>query len=298
MNRRGRPPHPDVLTPREWEVLALLREELTDQAIADRLGISLDGAKYHVREILSKLGVTSRQEAAAWHPEERASARRWMVLPLAARIAGALVVVAAIGGLGLLAWGVLRTNDDGDVLQILASPTPIHEGGGGSLVWQRTGEYRAESADVVLTILEFTIDSNAHVEYALTHADPKTAVSPGDLRLSDNDGRTFPLVRQAAVGEALGVTVWRSTFARPPDAGETLTFAFTDAEISRTSGGQTSIAGSWEVSFIRNVDTGPSCCYTEGHRIVESTISHGASLLYGGGFTRITREGEPAKLPW
>jgi DNA-binding NarL/FixJ family response regulator len=39
MNRRGRPPHPDVLTPREWEVLALLREELTDQAIADRLGI-------------------------------------------------------------------------------------------------------------------------------------------------------------------------------------------------------------------------------------------------------------------
>ena len=26
MKRRGRPPHPDVLTPREWEVHALLRE--------------------------------------------------------------------------------------------------------------------------------------------------------------------------------------------------------------------------------------------------------------------------------
>ncbi|HSP54330.1 MAG TPA: helix-turn-helix transcriptional regulator, partial [Dehalococcoidia bacterium] len=72
--RRGRPPHPDILTPREWEVLALLREGLSDQAIADRLGISLDGAKYHVREILSKLSVTSRQEAAAWQPEERAPA--------------------------------------------------------------------------------------------------------------------------------------------------------------------------------------------------------------------------------
>ncbi len=110
MNRRGRPPHPDVLTPREWEVLALLREELTDQTIADRLGISLDGAKYHVREILSKLGVSSRQEAAAWQPEERAPSRQWLALPLAARIAGALVVVAAVGGLGVLAWGVARTD--------------------------------------------------------------------------------------------------------------------------------------------------------------------------------------------
>src|SRR5574341_1993139 len=99
MSRRGRPPHPDILTPREWEVLALLREGLSDQAIGYRLGISLDGAKYHVREILSKLGVSSRQEAAAWRSEERAPARRWIVLPLAARIAGALVVVAAIAGL-------------------------------------------------------------------------------------------------------------------------------------------------------------------------------------------------------
>ena len=124
MIRRGRPPHPDILTPREWEVLALLREELTDQAIADRLGISLDGAKYHVREILSKLGVASRQEAAAWEPEERARARRWLAVPLALRVAGALVVVAAVGGLGLLAWGVVRTNDEAGGQDALDLPTP------------------------------------------------------------------------------------------------------------------------------------------------------------------------------
>ncbi len=52
MSKRGRPPHPDILTPREWEVLALLRESLSNDEIAQRLGISLAGAKYHVSEIL------------------------------------------------------------------------------------------------------------------------------------------------------------------------------------------------------------------------------------------------------
>jgi DNA-binding CsgD family transcriptional regulator len=66
--RRGRPPFPDVLTPRESEVLALLREGLTNEQIAGRLGISESGARYHVSEILSKLGVSSREEAARWQP--------------------------------------------------------------------------------------------------------------------------------------------------------------------------------------------------------------------------------------
>ena len=39
MGKRGRPPHPDILTPREWEILALLREGLSDPEIAERLGI-------------------------------------------------------------------------------------------------------------------------------------------------------------------------------------------------------------------------------------------------------------------
>ena len=40
-------------------MLSLLREGLTNEQIAERLGISRDGAKYHVSEILSKLGVSS-----------------------------------------------------------------------------------------------------------------------------------------------------------------------------------------------------------------------------------------------
>jgi DNA-binding CsgD family transcriptional regulator len=72
MNRRGRPPYPDVLTPRQQEVLDLVREGLTNEQIAGRLGISHDGAKFHVSEILSRLGVTSRTEAARWQREQTA----------------------------------------------------------------------------------------------------------------------------------------------------------------------------------------------------------------------------------
>src|SRR5438552_630143 len=107
MGRMGRPRHPDILTPREWEVLALLRERLTNEQIASRLGVTLDGAKYHVSQILSKLGVETREEAAAWRPPE-ARRRGWARWPLWAKIAGAGTVVAVVVGLAVLAWGVTK----------------------------------------------------------------------------------------------------------------------------------------------------------------------------------------------
>jgi len=60
MKRRGRPPYPDILTPRQQEVLALLREGLTNPQIAERLGISLDGAKFLVGEVIGRAGGPSR----------------------------------------------------------------------------------------------------------------------------------------------------------------------------------------------------------------------------------------------
>jgi len=66
MKRRGRPRYPDVLTPRQFEVLELLRRGYSNDEIAQRLGISRDGAKFHVSEILGKLAVSSRGEAARW----------------------------------------------------------------------------------------------------------------------------------------------------------------------------------------------------------------------------------------
>lgn len=55
----------EMLTLREVEVLRLVAAGLSNQAIADRLVISLHTAKRHVANILEKLGAASRTEAAA-----------------------------------------------------------------------------------------------------------------------------------------------------------------------------------------------------------------------------------------
>jgi DNA-binding CsgD family transcriptional regulator len=54
------------LTPREREVLTLLTEGRSNQAIADTLFISPRTAKNHVASILAKLGVESRAAATAY----------------------------------------------------------------------------------------------------------------------------------------------------------------------------------------------------------------------------------------
>jgi DNA-binding CsgD family transcriptional regulator/tetratricopeptide (TPR) repeat protein len=53
------------LTPREREVLALLADGRTNRQIAEALFISVKTASVHVSNILAKLGVTNRGEAAA-----------------------------------------------------------------------------------------------------------------------------------------------------------------------------------------------------------------------------------------
>lgn len=54
--------HPDGLTPREVEVLALLRDGLSNVAISRRLVISERTVDHHVSSILGKLGVRSRND--------------------------------------------------------------------------------------------------------------------------------------------------------------------------------------------------------------------------------------------
>lgn len=79
LKRRGRPPHDDLLTPAEWRTLNAVRHGLTNQQIADRRGISLDAVKYHVANVIAKLGVRNRKALknwAGWHKDSLLNSRR------------------------------------------------------------------------------------------------------------------------------------------------------------------------------------------------------------------------------
>src|SRR5450432_150727 len=67
--RRGAAPGTEVLetlSQREREVLALMAEGMSNQTIGVRLGISEKTVKTHVSNVLSKLGVADRTQAAVY----------------------------------------------------------------------------------------------------------------------------------------------------------------------------------------------------------------------------------------
>jgi len=70
----------EELTPRERDVVVLIAEGGTNRQIANRLGVTERTARTHVSNILAKLGLASRTQAAMWAvhhglvPAQRSSA--------------------------------------------------------------------------------------------------------------------------------------------------------------------------------------------------------------------------------
>ena len=99
------------LTPRQRRVLDLIVKGKTNGEIGEALGITLDGAKWNVSEILSKLGLATREEAAdywRWRKRRvgaigRGLSRALGALPLgklaigAGAVAGVVLAVSAFG---------------------------------------------------------------------------------------------------------------------------------------------------------------------------------------------------------
>ncbi len=115
-----------ALTERQREVLRLMAAGKTNAEIGAALGISLNGAKWHVSEILGNLGVSTREEAvAAWEAEQSFPRRVWRGLALVhwgasfrAAVGAAALVAAASTALAI--W-TLRNDHDGGVD---ATPAP------------------------------------------------------------------------------------------------------------------------------------------------------------------------------
>jgi len=63
---RGRPPHPDVLTPAEWSILDAWRHGMTRAVIAERRGVSVYAVRYHLRNVAGKLGVDRSSDLRQW----------------------------------------------------------------------------------------------------------------------------------------------------------------------------------------------------------------------------------------
>ncbi|GAB4333251.1 MAG: hypothetical protein Kow0010_19510 [Dehalococcoidia bacterium] len=111
-------------------MLDLLANGYTNGEIAGRLGITLDGAKFHVREIMSKLGVDSREDAAAYWRERNSLrgrlSRAQRAIVAAVSLRAALVAIAglvvAIGG-AAAALMLLAGGDDPE--PAAATPTDV-----------------------------------------------------------------------------------------------------------------------------------------------------------------------------
>ena len=63
---RGRPAHADVLTPAEWRAVEGVRHGLSNGRIALHQGVSINAVKFHVSNVLLKLGFGSRTELRRW----------------------------------------------------------------------------------------------------------------------------------------------------------------------------------------------------------------------------------------
>ena len=121
-------------TPRQREVLQLIAAGKTNTEIAEMLGLSLAGAKWHVSEILSKLQAESREEAAEYWRRQNGIAPRFARVfrgvagGMAPKwVAGSLAGVATVAAVGIVllvvAW---QGGEDAPVVPpsiAVASPT-------------------------------------------------------------------------------------------------------------------------------------------------------------------------------
>ena len=167
MLKRGRPPHNDQLTPAEWQVVEAVRHGMSNSQIAARRGISLDAVKFHVANILQKLGLNNRGELRHWAGISRQSVLHAKEVPMDESLKlGPLGQVArrvkniaearrwygeVLGLTHLYSFGDLAFFDCGGTRLFLSQG----EGDGESILYFRVPDIRAAHAGLAAKGIEF-----------------------------------------------------------------------------------------------------------------------------------------------
>lgn len=205
---RGRPPHPDILTPAEWRVVEAARHGMTSRRIAAGLGVSRDAVKFHLSNAMAKLGLASRAELRQWRGIARQSALfaqegsmdgelRLGALGQVSRtvrdIAAARLWFADVLGLThLYSFGTLAFFDCGGVRLFLSEGA---EADGQSILYFRVADIR--SAHLALLEKGVAFLNAPHMIHR--HQD---GMEEWMAFFSDNEGRPLALMAQVRPGRA------------------------------------------------------------------------------------------------
>ena len=201
---RGRPAHPDVLTPAEWRVVEAVRHGLRNREIALRQGVSLDAVKFHVANALAKLGLSGRHELRRWNGVRRdshlfrkePSMAQEVKLGALGQVARTVRDIAAarawygdvLGLSHLYSFGNLAFFDCGGVRLFLS------EGEGTaseSILYFLVDDVRTAQASLAARGIEFT-----HAPHMIhRHAD---GTEEWMAFLNDNEGRPLAIMSRAA----------------------------------------------------------------------------------------------------
>ncbi|MBN9493689.1 hypothetical protein J0H33_10140, partial [bacterium] len=276
------------LSPRQREVLDLVAKGYTNGQIAERLGLTLDGAKWHVSEILSKLDVDTREEAGRYWRAEHSLPRRlarampgfgWLGLrPLLIAAGAAVAVVAGVAiYIAIQATNTSRNAADAvppttqATIPATATPPPFDYG---TAVEAPT----FQSVDMVSTDVGWAISNTPSGGSVLRTADGgghwRNVSPPGVASASaaspissgfflDSEHGWFAVEEFPPGGGATSATVWRTddggrswTHGEAIGGGARGTLSFTNADAGWYLESLGAGAGSEGVAIYRTTDGG------------------------------------------
>lgn len=240
------------LSPRQREVLDLIARGQTNAEIADSLGVSLDGAKYHVREILAKLDVESREEAASyWHAYNRPTAKLARALSgvfglgTLKVVAGSAALVAAGGAVAAIVVGINAARESGSggdaVATLPADDTPPATATADATATAPAAETPEQFARRIAGLVRA-----GQVDDLLALSEPVSFTCPGPT--PQGAGGPFPLCNGATAGEE------RQGYVVAPDLSEVSTIA-ADAFAAEADA---ALTGDLELASIGTPGTGDS----------------------------------------